>query len=139
MRPKGYIEIFLAKENGEAASATLNFPFNKKFFSAYIGWNESKRSLNSNTYLDWYAMQWCYIKSFKYYDFGLTDNANKGLFIYKSSFNTTDVPYSYFFNPKNVQMANRLSLSRRVGAEIMKKIPASVNEKIGIFVYKYLL
>jgi len=139
MHPKGYIEVFLAQHNGITVSSTLNFPFNDTVYSAYAGWDDSKKLLNANTLLDWHTIKWCSLNNYKYFDFGLTPFDNKGLFKYKSDFNTTNIPFGYYFYPDGSHMYNNLSFSIKFGRKIMKKIPLSLNKKIGFFIYKNLL
>ena len=138
MYPKGMIKVFIVRYDGRAISSTLNFPFKNTLYSAYIGWDITKKSLKPNNYLDWYSILWCYKKGYKYFDFGLTYKEDKSLFSYKSSFNTTTSPYAKYVFPKNINYSGPQILLKKIGRKIISKTPLCINSRLGMVLNKYL-
>ncbi len=136
---KKLIEIFIARYDEKAISSTLNYLFNKTVYSANLGWDIKYSNLKPNNFIDWYLIKWCYINGYDYFDFGLTNVQNKGLFTYKNSFNTINESYSMYCYPKNVQYANKSDLIKNSGRFIISKLPVSFNRRFGMFLNKNFL
>ena len=136
MYPKGYTKVFIARHDEKAIASTWNFPFNKRVFSMYGGWDETEKSFKANNFLDWYLILWCYKNGFECFDLGLTVKGNKGLFLYKSSFNTVNLPYIRYCLPKNSRYSNNQKFVAKIGREILRKMPLAVNNKFGMLFKK---
>ena len=136
MHSKGYIEVLLVRYNGEPIASSLNYLFNKNLFVAYGGWDKKEKNLKANNYLDWTSLCYCYKKSYKYLDFGLTTKENKGLFTYKSSFNTIDYPYACYIYPKNAEYFNNQTRLIKLSRILVKRIPNFIYTKSGNFIIK---
>jgi len=136
MRPKGYVEVFIARHDERAIASSLNFIFSNIVFSTYGGWDISKKCFKPNSFLDWNLLLWCYKKGYQYFDFGVTSIDNKGLFLYKSSFDTINTPYTSYFFPKDTHYFYNQNYLVKIGRRVLKKTPSCISKKLGMFLYK---
>lgn len=133
---KKFVKIFIARHNGKAISSTFNFLFKKTVYSVSIGWDKKYSNLKANNFIDWYVIKWCYYNGYDYFDFGLTDIHNNGLFSYKNSFSTINEYYSIYFYPKRIQYINNVYLLKNGGKFIISKLPKSLVKSFGTFIVR---
>ena len=130
MHKKGFVEAFIAKRDGMVVASTLIFPFNKKVICRISNSDFNNRKHGANNLLFWETINWCYNKGYKFFDFGATDIDNHGLIFFKSSFNTINTPFAYYYFPKN-QRPIRGSSFDKIGRIFYSKLPKVMHEKAG--------
>jgi len=134
MYKKGYVEIFIIRQNNKAISSALNFLFKNRFFVAFAGWDHEKKMEKANNYLDWMSMLWCYQKSYDILDFGLTTKDNDGLYYYKSSFGSINYPYAQYYFPNNSSYVDVHNLLLKTSRIFLKRTPGIIHNKFGNFI-----
>lgn len=137
MYPKGYLEVFTARYQGRAIASALLLIFNKKVIYA-IGASETESmKLRPNNLLLWKAIEWSYTEKYEYFDLGGTPRDLNGLIFFKSSFNTANIPYSYYYLPPEKASENRKkSLAMKIGEKFFNKMPIWISKMIGPHVIK---
>ncbi|RKX90735.1 MAG: hypothetical protein DRP84_12725 [Spirochaetes bacterium] len=125
---KGLLRIFMVFHNEKPIASALLLPFNKVAVCRSINSEEVSKIPGMNNFLVWKMIEWCYKKGYSIFDFGATDKNNKGLFFFKSTFHTVNLPFSYYYMPKSTITLDS-SPVYVVGKKILKTMP------IGIFRY----
>lgn len=135
MHPKGYGEIFIARYKEKIIASTLIFPFNNKVTCGYINSDMIHLNLRPINLLIWKILEWCFKNNFNMFDFGTTPLRNKGLYFFKSTFNTSEILISYYFYPKNTIILND-TLIGIFGKRILKIIPIFLAKRINSLLIK---
>jgi len=152
LHPKDYLKIYFSEKDGKLLSYDIFLTYKDRILGINNGTNKMGRKTGANPLMIWNAIKQSYADGFKIFDLGSTPDVNKGfisddfkgLYDFKKSLNTTSIPYSYFYYPKNIGMEKgnlrELSNFERFGRMIIKRAPVSILKKIGpYFTKKYFL
>jgi len=133
MHPKGQAEVFLARHNGRAIASNLIFMFKDRVIYGYANSETKEMKLKPNNLLLWEIINWSYAKGYKILDMGGTPKDNKGLFSFKSSFNTLNVSYAHYYFPADTVLIQN-TFAGKFGKFLFQKMPTSLSKKVGPFV-----
>jgi len=150
LNPKNYLYILIAKHYGKIIAFAIFFVFNNRVVHVHVGSNNKGRKLGANNLILWSAIEYCCEKGYEIFDLGasvldgkgnITENF-KGIYFYKNSFNTINVPYSWYYYPKNminIDLVSKQNFLIITGKKILRRFPLTLYSKTGTFLIKKLL
>ncbi|OLC91196.1 MAG: hypothetical protein AUI61_01710 [Thaumarchaeota archaeon 13_1_40CM_2_39_13_2] len=124
---KGYLQVFLARKNGELLGAIENLVFNKNIIQ-YGVVNSPKIHLLGGTFLTWNAIKWSIENHYSTYDMGGINPApkiekEKSINFYKSKWGGKQLDYGRYIKIRKLgktQFAAALSDPKKVSTKIKK-------------------
>jgi hypothetical protein len=147
LNPKKYLEILVSKYNGKHIAFAIFFKFKNKVVHIHVGSNDTAKKLGANNLILWNALENACRQGFEVFDFGasvldgkgnITENF-KGIYSYKCSFNTTNLPYAWYYYPKEIKNIDTVSKPSKIikfGSNIIKYLPMPLYKKTGTFFIK---
>lgn len=138
MKSKGYVEFFIAKYRDITIASSMIFRFNKNVIYTYSNSNPKYLNLRPNNLILWKIIEWSYDKNYHFLDLGCTSLQNKGLFSFKSSFNTKNIPFAHYYYPSDSTLIKDTFLGK-IGKKIYKKAPARLLKPIIPLIVKKLI
>lgn len=143
--PNGYLEIFIAMQHEKAIASAVFFNFKNRVMYVYGSSTTEGRNLGTNNLLLWNAIEWSYQQGYTIFDFGATPGYYKGsvlkdfkgLYFFKCSFNTSNVPYSWYYFPRYIRNMDPLAdpnILTKLGEKFFQKAPICLSKKIGTFI-----
>jgi len=147
LNPKNYIEILVAKHNDKYIAYAIFFKFKNKVVHVHVGSDDLGKKLGANNLILWTALENCCKDGCDFFDFGasaLDGRGNvteefKGVYFYKCSFNTTNLPYSWYYYPKNckgMDSVSKPSSFSKFGSDVFRFMPMPLYKKTGTFFIK---
>ena len=123
--PQGYMKVFVTRYKEIVIASCLIYIFNGKVIYAHA--NSDKRFLGfrPNNLQLWRVIEWCYSNGYELLDLGATDLDNEGLFFFKSSFNTFNIPFAYYYWPSDSITIDDTALGK-IGKKCIQKTPTFV-------------
>ncbi|KYK23663.1 hypothetical protein AYK24_07220 [Thermoplasmatales archaeon SG8-52-4] len=131
----GNVEVFVAKYKNNIIASSLIFPYNKKVIYGYANSENKHLNLRPNNLLLWKIIEWSYKKGYSLLDLGSTSYEWKGVFFFKSSFNTLNIPYAHYYFPINTTLIEDTALGK-IEKIIIKKLPIFMTRKISSYLEK---
>ena len=150
LNPKKYLEILVAKHHGKYISFAIFFKFENRVVHTHVGSNNLAKKLGANNLVLWTAIEKCCKDGCDFFDLGasaLDGKGNvpehfKGIYFYKCSFSTDNLPYSWYYYPEykeNIDGVSKPSRFSKFGGNIFKYLPMPIYKKIGTFFIKNFL
>lgn len=151
LHPGDYIDIFITEQDGEILSSNIFLKFKDRIIGISNATNMKGRKTSANYFMIWEAIKSSYNAGFKVFDLGSTPDVTKepvsnefeGILTFKNSFGTANIPYCYFYYPKNVGVnAGNLrekSFATKLGINLLKKSPICISRTIGPYFVKKTL
>lgn len=130
---KGYLKVFMAQSEKQIIASNMILPFNKVVVCRIINSNYESMKPGANNLLAWEAIKWSENNGYSTFDFGATYKNMGGLFFFKSTFNTINLPFSHFYFPKNTIILDETPISL-IGKRIIRKIPVNIYMHIASFI-----
>ena len=131
----GNVEVFIAKYKKNAIASTLVFSFNNRVIYGYANSETKHLNLRPNNLLLWKVIEWSYKKGHAFLDLGATSYEWEGVFFFKSSFSTSNIPYAHYYFPSNTTLIENTALGK-LGKKIIKKMPIFISRQVSPFLVK---
>ena len=117
LSPTEHIEMFLAKKDGNTLASTIILNHKQSINYFLSASNQEGRRIGANNLLVWNILQWGYDNEYKEFNFGGTplDAAGKiasnfkGLYFFKNSFKTDNIPLSWYYYPNTIDYLDHLT------------------------------
>ena len=133
----GNVEIYLAKYKNKIIASCMTLIFKDKVFYGYANSDDKYLNLRPNNLILWRVIENSYEKGYKYLDLGATSYKNKGLFFFKSSFNSINVPFIiYYYTKRDIIHLVDTPLNNLYKKSI-RKTPNFILKKISPFMIKH--
>ena len=137
LKGKGYILLAVFQSKVIAASLflragnTIHYKYNASDPN-YLG------KITPNHAITWFAIKKGIEEGYRFFDFGRTSKANKGLMRYKEMWGAecSNLPYFYYPAPKGAASKEESGLLYRVETRIWRYLPDTMAERLGPMVYK---
>jgi len=135
LHPKGYLEIFITKYKEKPVASCIIYIFNKKVIFAHANSNDKYLQFRPNNLQLWKVIEWCYNNGYKFLNLGATPIENEGLFFFKSSFNTFNIPFAHYYYPADSTLLDNTAIGK-IGVKILQKTPISISRRINPFLIR---
>jgi lipid II:glycine glycyltransferase (peptidoglycan interpeptide bridge formation enzyme) len=132
---KGYMEVFITKYKKNPIASSIIYIFNKNVILAHLNSNNKYLKLRPNNFQLWKIIEWCYKKGYKFLNLGATEIKNEGLFFFKSSFNTINIPFVHYYYPTDSILLDNTAIGK-IGESCLKKTPLFISRTIGPLLIK---
>jgi lipid II:glycine glycyltransferase (peptidoglycan interpeptide bridge formation enzyme) len=123
----GYGFLLLAEADQRLVSGGVFFCLNNKVLNKFNASDPEYIQLRSNYLLMWRAIEYAYEKSYRYFDFGVTNPENTGLVNFKRHWGSIETTLSYYYYPDihvhSVNSVSRANLIYRTYTGINKILP----------------
>jgi hypothetical protein len=136
----GYGLLLLAEVNGKTVSGGMFLCFKDTVINKFHASDARYIQLRINYLLMWKAIEHAYEKSFRYFDFGITNPENTGLINFKSHWDSTEViiPYYYYPEIRGINSLQENSLIYRVHTGLNRILPDFALKLAAEILYKRL-
>lgn len=131
----GHVEIFYAKYKRNVIASSLVFPYNNRIIYGYANSETKHLNLRPNNLLLWRIIEWGYNKGHTAIDLGATSYEWNGVFFFKSSFNTLNIPYAHYYFPINSTLIENIAKGK-LGKKIIKKMPIFISRQVCSYLEK---
>jgi FemAB-related protein (PEP-CTERM system-associated) len=125
-------EIMVAEHKGEIIASLFLVHFKDTVISAWAGSLKECRDVCPNNLLYWSAIKSGCENGFSYFDFGRSIS-NSGVFRYKQAWGaeTKQLHYQYYLRQNKIPDISQRSTSRNKFANIWKRLPLPIANKLG--------
>lgn len=136
----GYGFVLLAEVEKQIVSGGIFFEFGDRVINKINASDARYIQLRTNYLLMWKAIELAYERSYRYFDFGITNPENTGLIKYKNHWNSQQsvLPYYYFPNVQAVNSKPETSLIFKTYTAINKVLPEFALKAAAELLYKRL-
>ena len=131
--------LYLAEFEGQAAAALIVLRYRGVCYAKYEGVDESFRQVFPVNTLFWKTIEDACAAGDTAYDFGRTALDNRGLSEFKSRWGTTatSLPYCFFPPREGLSVVKSDSLKYRLFTGLVKRLPASINTRLGAKLFRH--
>ena len=131
--------LYLAEFEGQAAAALIVLRYRNVCYAKYEGVDESFRQVFPVNTLFWKTIEDACAAGDAAYDFGRTALDNRGLSEFKSRWGTacTSLPYCFFPPREGLSVVKSNSLKYRLFTGLVKRLPASINTRLGAKLFRH--
>lgn len=136
----GYGFLVVAEVDRKIVSGGLCLGFKNTLINKFNASDPRYIQLRTNYLVMWKAIELAYEKSYRYFDFGITNPENTGLIKFKSHWNSTQTVLPYYYYP-DIRAINSLpenSLIYRAHTSINKFLPDLALKITAELLYKRL-
>ncbi len=137
LHSKGLMEIFIVKYKETPVASCLCYIHENKVIFAHANSDKKFLHLRPNNFLLWQVIKWCHKNNYSILDLGATDDDNQGLFFFKSSFNSVNIPFAHYYNPKDTVLFEK-TIVGKVSKRCIKKTPVFLLKFVYPFIVKKL-
>lgn len=133
--------ILLALKGSKSIAASIFLVSDKTIHYKYnVSDPDYMKQFSPNHLLTFSAITDGYRNGYKYFDFGRTDQGNKGLMRYKEMWGAEaiDLPYSYYPKVKGVNSKEYSQVYYHILTHIWKSLPYIITKKLGPTILKHL-
>ena len=129
------MELFITKYKQRPISSCIIYIFNKNVILAHANSDNNFLEFRPNNILLWKVIEWCYKKGYKFLNLGATDVDNEGLFFFKSSFNTINIPFAHYYYPADSVILEETAIGK-IGRHSLQKTPLFILRVISPFLLR---
>jgi len=136
----GYGFLLLAEYKGEVISGGIFFEFKDTILNKFNASDARFIQLRPNYLVMWKAIEYAYQKSYRNFDFGLTNPENSGLINFKKHWNTAEsvLPYYYYPEIRGVSSLPQTSLFYKTHTRLNQLLPGFAHHLAAEIFYKRL-
>jgi len=141
LKSKGMIRILISYDENRPVAGVMILHFKDTGYYLYGGCNSNYLEHKPNHLLLWKAIEICYQKGQKYFDFGRTSVENQGLMDFKRRWGTVEykLPYYYYSNSiRNELLVNRSTRSHNFISKVLKRMPIPLLRLGGTLIYGHI-
>ena len=131
--------LYLAEFEGKNAAAIIALRFKGVCYGKYEGVDHAFQKVLPIHALLWKLIEDAANDGETTFDFGRTANDNAGLNEFKSRWGTTCIDLPYYFHPpgEGLSVVKADSLKYRVFTGVVKRLPLSINARIGARLFRH--